>query len=87
MYYGIMYMAAKNQIQALKNGSNGSIVKFITKSDVETIPILFPIGDSICPQLNNILIKIEHCKRENDELSKLRDWLLPMLMNGQARVE
>lgn len=87
MYYGIMYMAAKNQIQALKNGSNGSIVKFITKSDVETIPILFPIGDSICSQLNNILIKIEHCKRENDELSKLRDWLLPMLMNGQARVE
>jgi len=87
MYYGIMYMAAKNQIQALKNGSNGSIVKFITKSDVENIPILFPIGNSICFQLNNILIKIEHCKRENDELSKLRDWLLPMLMNGQARVE
>lgn len=24
---------------------------------------------------------------ENIELSKLRDWLLPMLMNGQARVE
>lgn len=24
---------------------------------------------------------------ENDELTKLRDWLLPMLMNGQATVE
>ena len=24
---------------------------------------------------------------ENIELSKLRDWLLPMMMNGQARVE
>lgn len=54
MYYGIMYMAAKNQIQALKNGSNGSIVKFITKSDVETIPILFPIGDTIRLQRLNL---------------------------------
>ena len=27
------------------------------------------------------------CDRENEELKKLRDWLLPMLMNGQARVE
>lgn len=24
---------------------------------------------------------------ESQELEKLRDWLLPMLMNGQARVE
>lgn len=24
---------------------------------------------------------------ENQELTKLRDWFLPMLMNGQARVE
>ena len=24
---------------------------------------------------------------ENHELAKLRDWFLPMLMNGQARVE
>lgn len=24
---------------------------------------------------------------ENHELTKLRDWLLPMLMNGQATVE
>lgn len=31
--------------------------------------------------------KIGQAKQENRELSKLRDWLLPMLMNGQARVE
>jgi len=30
--------------------------------------------------------KIGHCKKENHELTKLRDWLLPMLMNGQATV-
>lgn len=31
--------------------------------------------------------KIGHCQKENRELTKLRDWLLPMLMNGQAAVE
>ena len=30
--------------------------------------------------------KIGHCQKENRELTKLRDWLLPMLMNGQAVV-
>lgn len=31
--------------------------------------------------------KIESLQLENEELTKLRDWLLPMLMNGQAAVE
>lgn len=31
--------------------------------------------------------KIGQARQENRELMKLRDWLLPMLMNGQARVE
>ena len=30
--------------------------------------------------------KIGHCCKENRELTKLRDWLLPMLMNGQAKI-
>lgn len=86
-HYGAMYVSAKNQIQAFKNGSNGSIVKFITKGDVENIPFILPDNDSIFHQLNKLLEKIELCERENEELTKLRDWLLPMLMNEQARVE
>ena len=31
--------------------------------------------------------QIHHLELESKELTKLRDWLLPMLMNGQARVE
>ena len=87
VYYGAMYISAKNQIQIFKNGSNGSIVKFITKGDVENIPFILPNDDSIFHQLNKLLEEIELCERENEELAKLRDWLLPMLMNGQARVE
>mgnify|MGYP000634504552 CR=1 FL=1 len=32
------------------------------------------------------LKQVSH-EEEIRELTKLRDWLLPMLMNGQARVE
>lgn len=31
--------------------------------------------------------RIESIQQENEEFTKLRDWLLPMLMNGQATVE
>lgn len=86
-YYAIMYIVAQQQIQAFKQGSNGSIVKFITKGDVENIPIILPDNDVCLDALNRIFDKIEHCERENEELTKLRDWLLPMLMNGQATVE
>lgn len=82
-----MYIAAQKRIQAFKQGSNGSIVKFITKGDVENIAIILPDTDVLLETLNQILKKIELCERENDELKKLRDWLLPMLMNGQATVK
>ena len=34
-----------------------------------------------------IMDKLKNTKLENHELTKLRNWLLPMLMNRQARVE
>ena len=34
-----------------------------------------------------IMDKLKNTKLENHEMTKLRNWLLPMLMNGQARVE
>ncbi|MEZ7515851.1 restriction endonuclease subunit S [Flavobacterium frigidarium] len=37
-------------------------------------------------QFNNIIKKIELSVLENQELASLRDWLLPMLMNGQVSV-
>ena len=37
-------------------------------------------------QVNAIFKKIELNKKSNQELVKLRDWLLPMLMNGQVTV-
>jgi len=46
---------------------------------------------TVCCQFNNIILPIwERCNEsviENQQLAQLRDWLLPMLMNGQVCVE
>lgn len=86
-YYGCLYIASNDKVTAFKSGSNGSIVKFITKGDVEGITI-FDISQRVLyDRINTIIEEIEHLDEENEELTRLRDWLLPMLMNGQATVE
>ncbi len=40
------------------------------------------LGDKLEPMIKQMIIN----QRENTELAKLRDWLLPMLMNGQVTV-
>jgi len=37
-------------------------------------------------QISPIMDKIINNSKKNQELSALRDWLLPMLMNGQVKV-
>lgn len=53
--------------------------------------LAFPLDrfvvDRFCSHYGPIMEKIKKTKLENYEFKKLRDWLLPMLMNGQARVE
>jgi type I restriction enzyme S subunit len=51
--------------------------KVAYKSEVADI-----FGETISP----ILSKLNMSQRENQQLAKLRDWLLPLLMNGQVTV-
>lgn len=86
-YYSLLYLASLYQINAFKSASTGSIVKFITKGDIENIPVFIPNDEYILDALNRLIMLQEKKQSENDELSSLRDWLLPMLMNGQATIE
>lgn len=85
-YYGLLYFASLYQINSFKSASSGSIVKFITKGDIENIPVFIPNDEHILNELNRLLALQEKNQAENEELSSLRDWLLPMLMNGQASI-
>lgn len=87
-YYTVIFMSVKDKIDAFTRGSRGSIVKFITKGDIENILLPLPSDENLdlFSLLNLITKKIEKNIEENQSLSELRDWLLPMLMNGQVRL-
>ena len=88
-FYSVIFYAVKDQLKRLSSSSAGSIIKFITKGDVDNIPLVLPTNGNykIFDKLNNITALIEQNIEQNQELAKLRDWLLPMLMNGQVRVK
>ena len=85
-YYAILYISALETITKFAKGSAGSIVKYIKLGDVNGIRVLDPQNDEMLDFFNLILEKIEQTQFENEQLSSLRDWLLPMLMNGQVKV-
>ena len=85
--YAAIYFASSSHIDNLKRHSTGSIVKFITKGDVENIPVYIPDNSNILNEMNRLIITIEHNQEQNDSLVVMRDWLLPMLMNGQATIK
>lgn len=68
----------------------GSIQKKINQDNLNSykIPkIPDPISQAFYEIVKPIFEKIQSLQDENDELTKLRDWLLPVLVNGQATVE
>lgn len=83
-YYALLYIATKNAINRFIKNSAGSIVKFITIGDVNGITLLAPQNDSLLKMLNALIYKKEQLQSESRRLAELRDWLLPMLMNGQV---
>ena len=50
------------------------------------VPFNKEIVEKFGNQINPAILMIEKNKTENRTLSELRDWLLPMLMNGQVKV-
>ena len=71
-------------VDTLTKHSTGSIVKFITKGDVEDIKILEQPNKELYSKINVLMDKIEKLQEENERLTGIRDFLLPMLMNGQV---
>ena len=86
--YSVVYCAVRNRIKSLTKGSRGSIVKFITKGDIEDITLVLPSDghEALFQNLNTLTKKVSVNNTTNQQLAQLRDWLLPMLMNGQVTV-
>lgn len=70
----------------LENMSTGTSQKNLSPIDIGNMMITFPSEDLLSIFLDYLNI-LESNLVENQQLTQLRDWLLPMLMNGQVKVE
>lgn len=70
----------------LENMSTGTSQKNLSPIDIGNMMIPFP-SESLLSKFVNNLNMLENNLVENQQLTQLRDWLLPMLMNGQVKVE
>ncbi len=89
-YKNFIYMFLKSidMERYMKNVVSGSIQKFIGLGSLRKTPIFQ--NEIFIEKYDNltdsIFKNLEKNKIENQKLSELRDWLLPMLMNGQVKV-
>ena len=83
----ILFYTLLQEIERFKIHAIGSIIRGITKDDLRDSYIVLPQYDYI-EKFHAISFptfsKLRANKRENQKLTQLRDWLLPMLMNGQV---
>ena len=70
--------------------SVGTTFGSITKDDLYSLQLVYPPTELLMEfdqLVKSFDREIKNRSRQNQELNQLRDWLLPMLMNGQIKVE
>jgi type I restriction enzyme S subunit len=74
----------------IKGFASGTLVLHLNTNGIDWYKTFIP-PNNLLNKFSNILAPIQRKKElitlENQELAKLRDWLLPMLMNGQVSVK
>ena len=70
--------------------SVGTTFGSLTKDDLYNLELAYPEKDILKlfeSKVSYFDSKIKNNSKQNQQLMQLRDWLLPMLMNGQVKVE
>ena len=84
-----VYFFLKHNLNLIENMASGSTFKEISGSIMKNIPAIIPDEESLSKFndfCNPIFKKQEDLEHENSILSKIRDTLLPKLMNGEIDV-
>lgn len=85
-----IYYTVKNSLKAIIQYASGSTFKEVSGSTLKTVKVVLPdivVSEEFTKRIRPIFNKQDFIERENEELAKLRDWLLPMLMNGQVTIK
>ena len=86
--YLYLYLSSCDYKHYEGNSLSGSIQKFVSLRTLRDMPILYheDIIKVFAKEVRNIITMMVNLRKENIELTKQRDELLPLLMNGQALV-
>jgi len=85
-----VYYTIQNMIPAIENNAVGSTFKEVSASTLKSINVClakYEIVEAFNKRVSAIFNRQDLLEQENLHLSSLRDWLLPMLMNGQVKVK
>ena len=88
-YFFLSLSSIDIQRQILTSLDNGAFFKSFNVRGIKALQLLRPINKiehKFEDTIKGIIDKRNLLVKENSELKKLRDWLLPMLMNGQVTV-
>ena len=84
-----IFLTMKRRMPIIKAQGVGTTFTEVSKDTLASIPLELP-PTTIAAQFEELVMplctQIKALEQESKELSALRDWLLPMLMNGQATI-
>jgi type I restriction enzyme S subunit len=89
-FYLYSYTQSDFMFTTIKNECLGTNINNLNGSLVKGFRIVVPPSDlieSFNNKVSSVYEKIGNNLIENQKLTELRDWLLPMLMNGQVKVK
>jgi type I restriction enzyme S subunit len=84
-----VFYSIKNAMNAIIQYSSGSTFKEISSAILKTVNVCLPtnaFANHYTDYAHSIFNKQNLLEQENQQLTQLSDWLLPMLMNGQVKV-
>lgn len=85
-HFGYLYYAIKYFLNDITSGHRGSVIKFITKGQIEHFDIFMTSNKEKLFLFNSFVENIANNNKEIDKLSNIRDTLLPKLLSGEISV-
>ncbi len=84
-----IYYTLNHQMKVIEQNASGSTFKEVSATTLKGIQTILPeasVRAEFAKVLKPILAQQDTLEQQTQELTTLRDWLLPMLMNGQVTV-
>ena len=84
-----IYYTVKSSLKTITQYASGSTFKEISGAVLKTVKVCLPksgVVEHFTIAVEPIFKRQDFLEQENQQLAQLRDWLLPLLMNGQVTV-